>query len=724
MKDYFYFKSLVNFTEEDKRDLELLLRKAAEIYYAGKSSFEIETTLLLTDEQYDSLLEIFNNLCGIKTNFAGENKDDNNAFSNVLNKKHENEEFLCTLAKAKNIIELEKWIKNLMIDNPDENNNFILSPKYDGNSISIKFVADKDDKSVYHIDTALTRGKNGLGKDITKVLDERFATIKDKKGVLLEGKPFLLKFEVVMSRANLARLNNELNKKYKNPRNVISGIFSSEDAKRYIKYLTFVKLDLETLEDDIGLSRIEKLQAMQSLKDTEENEELYNESMIMLDYEFIGLAGIKKIYEEKSDVEKRNSTTFMEDGLVIEVLDEDIRRELGSVKYGDNYEPKYAIALKYPAIKCITKITSIEFDFGNTGIITPCVTFEPIILNGNTYSRVSIANYKRFKENKFRIGEIVEFSLENDVLGYIEKADIEQDEQQLGEFVDFLKKCPHCGGEIEINEKETFAFCSNEKCLGRIVGQAVSFVNKMGFKGIESRIVNFLFENEYVSSIPELLRLKNNKELLEELKQEDGWGEKSVQALVSSLSYRDNTEIFDYELLGSIGIEDIGEGNAKELCKNIDFFKDILTNTKYELGFLDSEDLIKQICSFKGFSEIRTKHLLNGLDNIHNFILLQSLFTEFYPNYIAYKDYLIKNASPVDSLIVVVTGNIPGIERPAFKALIEKFGHKMTSAVSKKTNYLLTEDQITLTEKLQKARELNIPIINAEEFKAITGIQF
>src|SRR5690606_7634516 len=115
---------------------------------------------------------------------------------------------------------------------------------------------------------------------------------------------------------------------------------------------------------------------------------------------------------------------YMIDGLVIELMDSTARKKLGI----HDYTPKFSVALKFPYLEAETVVTGMEFDYGKTGRITPCVLFEPVEFYGATQRRVSLSNYKRFNELKLGIGSRILVQYRNDTLSYVEKLDVPENE--------------------------------------------------------------------------------------------------------------------------------------------------------------------------------------------------------------------------------------------------------------------------------------------------------
>jgi NAD-dependent DNA ligase len=282
------------------------------------------------------------------------------------------------------------------------------SPKYDGISVTIEY------DSLQRVVSARTRGDDGLGVDVTSMFEgELHWALEFEVG----GKPFGVKYEAVMTWADLDAMNKALMKAYKNPRNTVAGAFASDDKRARRPFIVLAPLDIEF--EGMPESRFERIELLEAcvasggftanevafVKDDEGGgrrtpwwwEPLWSPAEAM---DFVGRVE-----------EWRKSCGYMIDGAVLEFGQASDIARLG----GRSQAPRWLAKYKFPAAVAKTRAVSLEWDLGATGRATPCVNFEPVVLNGNTYSRTSIANMARFDKLKLCPGTPLRFELRNDV---------------------------------------------------------------------------------------------------------------------------------------------------------------------------------------------------------------------------------------------------------------------------------------------------------------------
>jgi DNA ligase (NAD+) len=315
------------------------------------------------------------------------------------------------LGKAAGLDETHAWVgKAADTHNPGD---MVGSPKWDGMSIVVTY----DTHGV--VQRALTRGGDGLGVDVTRLLalERHFGDID------FEVPRFGVKYEVVMSWSAVEQMSVDLGKMYKNPRNTVAGIVSSDEAASRRQYITLVPLDIEW--DGCTDDRMARLEFMQSLFTPQGSDD---DSHVPLgppvftgngDQETpffwwtVGSADeIDAVYAEVLSWRAREDFEFMIDGVVYEFVDDSEIERLGG---RSNDCPDYAIAAKFPSMTGRTEVVSIDFDLGNTGRRTPVVNYKPITMDGRTFSRTSISNFVRFDALKLSVGTPIIVEIRGDV---------------------------------------------------------------------------------------------------------------------------------------------------------------------------------------------------------------------------------------------------------------------------------------------------------------------
>ena len=318
------------------------------------------------------------------------------------------------LAKAAGLDETSDWLHRC----EDRHiGNLLGSPKWDGMSVVITYGRHGD------VQRALTRGDDGLGVDVTRL----FAGENHFGRYDFEVERFGIKYEIVMSWSAVDRMSEDLGKTYKNPRNTVAGIVASDDSANRRQYITLVPLDIEWdgCEDD-RLARIQFMQDLFCGQFDEEGKQVTKpyftgngEQETPFYWYQIGswggddeTAGVEEVYNEIHGWRDRDDFDFMIDGVVFEFYDNyDVERLGGRT----NDCPAYAIATKFPSMTGRTKVLGIDFDTGGTGRRTPVVNYEPITMDGRTFSRTSISNMIRFDALNLRVGTPIIVEVRGDV---------------------------------------------------------------------------------------------------------------------------------------------------------------------------------------------------------------------------------------------------------------------------------------------------------------------
>lgn len=671
----------------DKTDINKLkeeLDKASLQYYNEGESF-------LTDGQFDEKMKLYEKLSGKEYNTLTEPPKD----KRQVNVDHSFEELVGRMSKQYNIEDLREWfINKFSVGNKSDilNAGILLSYKKDGNSVTGTF--NKDGKLIQ----MLTRGKDGKGMDLTDFFDDRSidpSLFKEHLDVFNDDEDLLgIKFEAVITYEDFNKVNQLFpDKNYSNPRNLVAGILRSDDGYK-LKHL--IKLaPLRMINKNRTFSRLEDINFIDEFLTGESKLNTPSDLGLFL----IEERNLDKVIETIEDVynkiinEERDNLDYMIDGLVIEILDEDARIELGRTNDVNNFDT----ALKFPNLTQKSKIKDIEFYIAKTGRITPVSVFEPVYFNGAKCDHVSLSNYDRFNELKLGVGSNIIVEYHGDVLSYVILDPEKEKENSTIEPIPFIQECPRCGSPVKINENKTFAFCSNDECPSKVGGKLVNWTTKLGLKGINSSTINKLVEGNLVETIPDLYSVD-----LEEAKELGIFGDKSAENFKKSINMR--KEIFDYELFGSLLFEGVGRGRCKEINKVIPYSK--IMKLSEENKYNKLKGMISEI---PGFNLITAESFINGLknnlDTIHKISQILSI-----------KEYKgeIKVNSNVEPKKIVFTG----FRDPELKEKLELEGHKITGKASKKTDIVIAKDVTSNSSSVKIAKENGIELLTVEEFKS------
>jgi len=628
----------------------------------------------ITDQEYDKYLRELINLEEKNPEYKLNNSPTSTIGGEVISKfkKVVHEIPMMSLSNVFNedeIVNFDKKVKK-EISNPK----YVLELKIDGLSVSLIYKNGK-------LFRASTRGDGIVGEDIT----HNVKTIKSIPLILKEKIDIEVRGEIYMSKQTFKEINEERvknnNDVFANPRNAAAGSIRQLDSKvaasrnldAFLYHLPFAnKYNINTHYE--ALKFMEKLGFI-----VNPNIVLVNNIDELL--EFVDHWSLN-----------RNKLLYEIDGIVIKVNDLKDQEKLGTtIKY-----PKWATAYKFPAILAYTKLKEIKFTVGRTGQVTPNAILEPVILMGSTISKTTLHNEEYVVNKNIKIGDIVAIKKAGDVIPEVVKPLIER---RTGKEIDFImaKNCPICNSILIKKEEEAAYYCVNPHCDARKIEGLIHYASRdaMNIEGFGDRIVEDFYNMGYLKSLIDFYNLKNHKNELKEL---EGFGEKSINNLLNEI---ENSKINSLErLLFALGIRHVGKKTAKVLgsyYKNIDN----LLNAAYE-ELVNIKDIGKIIAAsvYKYFNDETNIKLISDFKKINMNM-----------NYIGKE---IKNNLNISNKTFVLTGSLEKLTREEATLLIEKLGGKATNTVTSKTDALIVG--LNPGSKYEKAKELKIEIWTEEEF--------
>ncbi len=399
---------------------------------------------------------------------------------------------------------------------------------------------------------------------------------------------------------------------------------------------------------------------------------------------------ITKAIEEIEKIgEQREELTFGIDGAVIKV-DNLAHREI----LGTNFKtPKWAIAYKYPPEAKETLLKDIICQVGRTGAITPMAILEPVKVAGSTISKTTLHNEDFIKEKDLRIGDRVIIQKAGDVIPEVVRV-VTEKRTGIEKVFQMPRRCPVCGAIAIREEGEAAVRCMGVECPAKQYRNIIHFASReaMNIKGLGESIIDELLNRNMISNIADLYVLK--LEDFASLKQN---GTKFAQNLVDSIAESKNNEF--YRVLNGLGIRHIGVKAAKGLSKKYKNIDNLMNASLEDLKETDDVGEIMAESLYNFFKEEQTKDLILKLrDAGVNFVQEDEEGAD----------------NRFDGQIFVLTGALDKYSRKDAEEIIEKFGGKTSSSVSKKTSYVLAgEDSGS---KLTKARDLGVTVISEAEF--------
>ena len=553
----------------------------------------------------------------------------------------------------------------------DVNLKYIVETKIDGLSVALEY---KNGEFV----RGATRGNGLVGEDIT----ENLKTIKHIPKKLKEPVDIIVRGEVFIGKAEFDQMNEERQANeeplFANARNAAAGslrqLDSSITAQRPLDIYIFNVQKSDSIEFK---SHIESLEYLEKLG--------FNVNPVKVPCD-----SVEEVIKEIENIgENREDLTFGIDGAVIKVDDLNQREALGT-----NFKtPKWAIAYKYPPEQKETILKEIALQVGRTGAITPMAILEPVKVAGSTISKTTLHNEDFIKEKDLKIGDTVVIQKAGDVIPEVVGV---VKEKRTGREIDFImpRKCPVCGADAVREEGESAVRCIGIECPAKQYRNILHFASRdaMNIKGLGDSIIEEFLNRDLIKNTADLYTLK-----FEDIASLKKNGQKFAQNLIDSINQSKNNEF--YRVINGLGIRHIGVKAAKSLAKNfknIDNLQDASVESLLQIDDM-GEIMAESVHEF--FSQEQTKDLIGKLKSYGVNMKIE-------------ETSLIDNR--FEGMIFVLTGGLENYSRKEAEDIIESFGGKTSSSVSKKTTYVLAgEDGGS---KLTKAQSLGITIINENEF--------
>lgn len=563
---------------------------------------------------------------------------------------------------------------NRRVTDAVKNVHYVIEPKIDGLSVSLEYV-----NGVFT--RGSTRGDGIVGEDITANL----RTVKSIPLRLKTDLPFIeVRGEVYMPRdvfykiAEEQEMNGE--KIFKNPRNAAAGSLRQKDpkvtAKRNLDIFVF---NIQQIEGKELNSHYESLQYIKEL----------GFKTVPFFNKFDSIDGVIEEIDRIGSI--RYTLPFDIDGAVIKVDDFSQRERLGSTAK----VPRWALAWKYPPEEKETTLLDVEINVGRTGVLTPTGIFSPVILAGTTVSRATLNNEDFIREKDIRIGDKVIIRKAGDIIPEVVSVVSHTDGSVPFEFP---KVCPSCGAPVFREEGESAIRCDNPDCPAQLLRILIHFCSRdaMNIDGMGESVVVSFVNAGIISAIPDIFRLDYDAVAALE-----GFGKKSADNLKKSIENAKSNDLS--KLVFAFGIHHIGAKNAKLLSDRFKTLDALMSASKEEITAIDGigEVMAESVVDY--FSLEATQNMISQLKEL-------GVNTES-------KTKLADNK--FEGKTFVVTGTLTKYSRKEIEELIEIYGGKASSSVSKKTDYVLAGE--AAGSKLRKANELGVAVISEDDFEKMTA---
>ncbi|NCC98619.1 MAG: NAD-dependent DNA ligase LigA [Bacteroidia bacterium] len=553
--------------------------------------------------------------------------------------------------------------------------------KYDGTSISLTYEHGQ-------LIQAVTRGDGEMGDDVTA----NVRTIRCIPLTLHGNYPdlFEMRGEILMPWSVFENLNKEREEQeeplFANPRNAASGTLKLQNsaivAKRkldsYMYYMLGEQLPADNHYGNLQEAALYGFKISNYIKKCSTLQEIYD-------------------YINYWDTERKNLPVAT-DGIVLKVNSLLQQKQLGFTAKS----PRWAIAYKFKAERACTRLNSISYQVGRTGVITPVANLDPVQLSGTIVKRASLHNADIIKALDLYIGDMVYVEKGGEIIPKI--TGVNTDARCLiGDKIKFIDKCPECGAMLVREDGEAGNYCPNEdNCPPQIKGKIEHFVSRkaMNIDGLGEEIIDLLYRNKLVQTSADLYKLK-----LVDLAYLDRMGEKSGRKIIQSVI--DSKQVPFERVLFALGIRYVGATVAKKLAYSL---KNIDNIAAASLETLTTIDEIGERIAQSVYDYFRIDKHITLIENLRA-AGLQFQITE--DAFEGYNDTL-------QGKIFVISGVFAKHSRDELKSLIERYGGKNAGSISAKTDYILAGDNMGPA-KLEKANSLNVPIIDEDTFLNMIG---
>lgn len=675
----------------DRQQAENRIRELRKILWENSRKYYVDNAPAISDYEYDHLMYELADLekeypdlvtPDSPTRKVGsdlENSDENGRTLVTARKEfaqYEHKYPMLSLANTYNIGEIEDFVTRASkaISKPFT---YSCELKFDGTAICLTY---RDGK----LFRALTRGDGVIGDDVTDNV-RHISNIP----VILKGSGYPEEFEIrgeilmpykAFDTLNEERLRNE-DQPFANPRNAASGSLKLLDPKEVgrrglwctLYHIPSPNVTFATHDDAMkaaeswGLPVSDKRKICHNINEIEE---------------YIN-------YWDK----ERKFLPYATDGIVIKINELAYQTELGyTAKF-----PRWAVAYKFKAEQALTQIKSIDYQVGRTGAVTPVANLDPVQLSGTVVKRATLNNADMMAQMDIRVGDFVYVEKGGEIIPKITGVELSKRGKDTKK-PDFPTVCPDCGTALVKEDDEAKWFCPNiEGCPTQIKGRLLHFLSRKAMNVIAGdATVDQLYNLGLVRTPADFYDLKKS-----DLLHLEGWKERSAQRFLDSL--KNSLKVSFDHVLFALGIRYVGESTAKEIAQHFG-----------NIDNIEKAD-VAQLLEVQDVGEVIAESVYNFFQDERHRLEIQRLKAD---------GLKMSMEAPAQNLsaaltgkTIVISGNF-SISRDEMKELIALHGGKNSGSLSGKTSYLLAGSKPG-PEKMKKAEQLGIPVINEDEFRSM-----
>lgn len=617
------------------------------------------STPIMSDYDWDKKYEELQML-EIQENIIFPNSPTQNVGYTVSDKLNEVklDHLMLSLDKTKSINDLKQFAGNKQC---------IASVKCDGLSTTLKYIHGE-------LVSAVTRGNGYEGTDVL----QNVLTIKNIPKKIPYDDELIIDGETIIGWDTFNNINESIkdtDKKYKHPRNLVSGSLLLLDSKeaaqrdmRFIGWRVIKGFEHKSVYEDLQSAKVCGFEVVPML--------VYSNS----DKDFL-----HGILEKIKDLADANNIPY--DGAVMAYDDYAYGESLGKT---DKFF-RHSIAYKYEDQLYETVLKDIEWNTSKTGLINPVAIFEPIDLDGAITTRATLHNISYIKKLSLGIGDRIRVYRSNKVIPKV------HDSIDKSNNFTIPEKCPICGGETKIvkeNDSEVL-ICMNDDCQGKLLGKLVHAVsrNALDIDGLSEATLEKFISLGWLDSIKSIYHLSDYKGKMYSL---EGFGKKSVDKLLESIEKSRETTLDRF--VYSLSIPMIGKSASKDIAEFFEYDLIKFFEKTYSVNCLGN-------IAYKNYKKYCRNHYEEILD----------LSSEF--NFKTQDKSLTNKTNILQDKTFVITGLLEKYSnRDELKSVIESNGGKVSGSVSARTFALINNDIESSSSKNKKAKSLGIQIINEEQF--------
>ena len=644
---------------------------------------------VISDKEFDNICVEYDNLVVRNPNLGFTKREDVGFEPLEKFTKIKHSKPMLSLNNGFNINDIEDFIertrKYLNISRDDIE--FVCEPKIDGLSISLLYENGE-------LSQALTRGNGYEGELVT----ENILTIDNIPKKIIDYPEFLeVRGEIFISKNDFEKLNKEQltndKKVFSNPRNAAAGSIRQKDSNEIKKRnLMFFAYTVGEVSDenlfDTQINLLNKFkywgfnipENIKLLKTLDEISSYYN-----------------------SMLEMRDKIDYEIDGLVYKVNSFALQKRLGEMSRA----PRWAIAHKLPSLIKESIIEKIDLQVGRTGTITPVARVKKVKIGGVEVSNVTLHNEDEIERKDIRIGDTVLIERAGDVIPHILSV-VKEKRTKMSKKYFISKHCPACGQITIKKEGEAARKCINTDCKAQKIENLIHFCSKNGMNidGLGNKQIKLFFKKGIVTKYSDIFKLYEKKD---ELKSYDGFGELSVNKLLSNIN---KAKLVNFDkFLTSLGIKQVGENTSKILAEHYIDLPNLINNIKKatdkvsdEFHYLVNIDQIGMSVAEDIINFFNSSTNLDELDKLSQQLSIKPYQKLNVDNYFLNKK-------------VVITGTLNNFTRDEIKTKLNSLGSKFVSQVSKNIDLVIYGENPG--SKLSKAQELNIKIIDEKKLNEI-----